>query len=396
MLKPGTIAFTTLLALLTSLGPLSTDMYLPSLPSIAVDLNVSAAEVQLTLSAFLLGFAGGQIIYGPISDRLGRKPTLIAGLVIYALAGLICAVAQNIETLIAARFLQALGASGPIVLARSIVRDVYGGNDAGRELARIGSIMGLVPAVAPAIGGVMEIAFGWHSTFLATFAIGAGLIAMIVIRLPETLQHRHTDPLSLRTILRGFAALLSHAGYRAYVAIVSVTYAGLFAFISGSSFILQGSYGLSEIMFGLAFGACALAYVLGTLIGQRLVPRRGFAWALGVGCALQTLGAAAMCGGIAFGPGNAIEIVGPMMIYMVGVGVGLPQSMAGALLPFPERAGAASSLMGFTQMVLAAGVGMLVGHGLGGSAWPLAIAVLVMGVASLVIYLATRSVRAGG
>ncbi len=396
MLTPGTIAFTVLLALLTSLGPLSTDMYLPSLPAIAAELGVGAAEVQLTLSAFLLGFAAGQILYGPISDRRGRKPTLIAGLVIYTLASVACAIAPNIEFLIAARFVQAFGASGPIVLARSVVRDVYSGQSAGRELARIGSFMGLVPAVAPAIGGVMQAAFGWPSTFLATFGVGLLTIAVIVLRMPETLKKPVTDPLSFVSILRVFRALAAHSGYRAFVAIVCVTFAGLFAFISASSFILQGIYGLGEIVFGLAFGACALAYVLGTLVGHPLVARRGFAFALGIGCALQAGGGLLMLAGIAFGPGHAAEIVGPMMIYMVGVGIGLPQSMAGALLPFPERAGSASSLMGFSQTTFAAIVGIFVGHAIGAGAWPLAIAVAGMGVASLLIFIATRSTRVIG
>lgn len=396
MLSPGTIAFTVLLALLTSLGPLSTDMYLPSLPAITADFGVGAAAVQLTLSAFLFGFAAGQIIYGPVSDRRGRKPTLIAGLLVYTLASVACAYAPSIEVLIVARFLQAFGAAGPIVLARSVVRDVYSGDSAGRQLARIGSFMGLVPAVAPAIGGVMQIAFGWPSTFIATFGVGVMTIGVVALRLPETLAKPVTDPLSFLSILRVYRTLATHPGYRAFVAIVCVTFAGLFAFISASSFILQGVYGLGEIVFGLAFGACALAYVLGTLVGHPLVARRGFAWALGVGCWLQAAGGLLMLAGVAFGPGLAAEIVGPMMIYMVGVGIGLPQSMAGALLPFPERAGAASSLMGFTQTSFGAVTGIFVGHALGAGAWPLAVAVAGMGVASLTIYAATRSARVIG
>ncbi len=163
MLKPDTLALTVVLALLTALGPLSTDMYLPSLPAIAAGLNATTGQTQLTLSAFLLGFAAGQFFYGPISDRVGRKPVLLFGLGLFTLASLVCALSPNIETLIGARFLQALGASGPIVLGRAIVRDFYEGPRAGRELSRMGTIMGVVPALAPILGGIIERFFGWQA-----------------------------------------------------------------------------------------------------------------------------------------------------------------------------------------------------------------------------------------
>jgi DHA1 family bicyclomycin/chloramphenicol resistance-like MFS transporter len=161
LLKPDTLAMTVVLALLTALGPLSTDMYLPSLPAIRADLGATTGGTQLTLSVFLLGFAVGQFAYGPVSDRIGRRPVLLFGLALFTLASLACTVAPSIETLVAARFVQAVGASGPIVLGRAMVRDLYGGARAGRELSRMGTIMGVVPAAAPTLGGLLEEAFGW-------------------------------------------------------------------------------------------------------------------------------------------------------------------------------------------------------------------------------------------
>ena len=160
MLRPGTFALTLLLSFLTALGPLSMDMYLPSLPDIGRTLQVPVLQVQLTISSYLFGFAVGQIFYGPVSDRLGRRPVLLAALVVYALATVGCAAAQSINALIALRFLQALGGAGAIVLARAVVRDLYSGVRAGRELSLMGAITGVAPIVAPVVGGVLQTFFG--------------------------------------------------------------------------------------------------------------------------------------------------------------------------------------------------------------------------------------------
>ncbi|MCC2113636.1 MAG: multidrug effflux MFS transporter [Hyphomicrobiales bacterium] len=394
MLKPDTLALTVLLGVLTALGPLSTDMYLPSLPAIAEVFGSDTARVQLTLSLFLTGFAVGQIVYGPISDRHGRKPVLIASLALYAVASLACAFAPTIEALIAARFVQAVGACGPIVLARSVVRDLYAGARAGQELSRMGSIMGVVPAIAPILGGFLQTGFGWQASFLVAALFGLAAAAAVRFRLPETLQTRLAEPLSFLAIFRAFGEIGKNAGYRAYVAIVCASYAGLFAFISGSSFVLQDVYGLSEIAFGVSFSLAVIGYITGTLTGTRLAPRIGLDRTLGFGVAALATGGTAMLAGVAFGGGHAAEIVVPMMLYMVGVGLSLPQSMAGALMPFPDRAGTASSLMGCSQMLVAATVGVAVGHSLGASAWPLAIAIAAMGLAAASIFLASRAARA--
>lgn len=191
-LRPDTLALTATLALLTALGPLSTDMYLPALPTIAQALDASVPATQFTLSAFLIGFACGQFLYGPVSDRVGRRPALAFGLLLFVAATIACALAPSIEVLSAARFLQALGASGPIVLARAIVRDLYEGPRAGRELSRMGTIMGLVPAIAPVLGGLVYQATGWRALFLAIGVFGAILAAVALAGLPETLRRR--DP----------------------------------------------------------------------------------------------------------------------------------------------------------------------------------------------------------
>lgn len=395
-LLPNTLALTAVLALLQGMGPLSTDLYLPSLPSLVEALDTDLSSAQLTLSVFLAGFAVGQLFYGPISDRIGRRPTLLAGLALYLVASVACAFAQSIELLIAARFLQALGAAGPVVLSRSIVRDLYDGPRAGTELARMGTIMGLLPSVAPLIGGFLETAFGWRSAFVLIVVLGAGATAIVAIFLPETLRARGSLPLSPIGMARAFRPLLSHAGYRAHVAIVCFTFAGLFSFISGSSFVLQDYYELSPIHFGLAFGAGAFAYVVGTVIGQVVTPRRGIGATLGLGTLANAAGGALLVIAQAAGFDHPLEVVLPQLVYMVGLGLTLPVGMAAALLPFPSQAGAASSLLGFLQMTSAALVGAALGMLMSGSAWPMVIFIAASGFGSLAVFLASRRVRGEG
>ncbi|WP_249691472.1 multidrug effflux MFS transporter [Stappia sp. WLB 29] len=394
-LKPDTWALTILLASLTALGPISTDMYLPALPSILRDLDTTHASVQLTLSVFLVGFAAGQVFYGPLADRIGRKPVLIAGLAIYAVASLACTLAPTVEVLIVARFCQAFGAAGPVVLARAVVRDLYEGPRAGQELARMGSIMGLAPAIAPFFGGLIAAAGGWRFVFLVSVAFAAAVIVGVWRGLPETIRARETAPFSVRAILSGFGGLLRHRAYAAYLAVVTLTYCGLFAFISGSSFVLQDIFGLSPSLYGIAFGVCAGAYVVGTLIGQRLAPKKGAEVTILTGCAALALGGAAMIVAVLAAP-SALSVIAPMMLYMVGVGLALPQAQAAALMPFPDRAGSASSLMGICQMSIAAAVGIGVGATHGGTALPLALIIAANGFGAVLALLVSRRARMAG
>jgi DHA1 family bicyclomycin/chloramphenicol resistance-like MFS transporter len=393
MLKPNTLALTAVLALLTALGPLSTDMYLPSLPAIALDLAAGTAGTQLTLSAFLIGFAVGQIVYGPVSDRIGRKPVLLFGLALFVAASLACAAAPDIEALIGARFIQAVGASGPIVLARAMVRDLYEGARAGRELSRMGTIMGLVPAIAPVFGGLLHEAFGWRSTFVATIVFGLGLIGIVAARLPETLAAKPDGPISVGAILRGFGTLLRHRGYRVYVALAGLAYAGLFAFISGSSFVLQGVYGLDRLPYAFSFAFMVGGYVAGTMLAQRVVGRRGLDGTIRLGVWALALGGLAMLGLVGLGLPTSLAVTFPMAVYALGVGLTMPQAMASALMPFPDRAGAASSLLGICQMSFAALFGIALGQFLGRSALPLPLFIAAAGSAALILFLATERVR---
>jgi DHA1 family bicyclomycin/chloramphenicol resistance-like MFS transporter len=394
MLRPDTLALTALLAVLTAVGPMSVDLYLPSLPEIGRVLGASVPQVQLTLSGYLLCFAVGQIVYGPISDHVGRKPVLLAALALYFAVCLGCAFAASIEMLIVLRCLQALGVAGAPVLARAIVRDLYHGVRAGRELARMGSITALAPALAPSLGGILQATLGWRASFLAMAAFGLGAMILVVRLLPETMKQRAKEPISLASVAAGYGTFLGHRGYRIYLAIVAASYGGLFAWISGSSFVLQDLYGMSALLFGVVFAATTLGYGAGTLVAARLVTRIGVDRTIVCGAVALAAGGLSMLAAVVVGATSPIALALPMTLYLCGLGLAMPQAMAGALTPFPERAGAASSLLGFLQQVVASSVGILVGQTLGATALPLAAIIAATGSLALTLALVKRAMRA--
>jgi len=393
VLRSNTFALTALLAALTGIGPLSTDMYLPSLPAIAHELNASTAQVQLTISLYLVGFAVGQLIYGPISDRHGRKPVLLAALAIFAAASFICLFSTSIEMLMAARAVQAFGGCGGVVLARAIVRDLYSGSRAGRELSLMSMVMALAPVIAPLVGGGLQTWFGWRANFAVLSAGGLLLGVIIWFRLPETLGRR-SEPVSARSMLRAFRSFVRDGGFLAHTGLAVLVFSGLFAWISASSFVLQDLYHLSSLAFGVAFAIASGGFMTGSAFASRFVHKLGIGRVLGLGVAAQAIGGLAMIAALAFGLRSAASLVAPMAIYLVGLGLTLPQAIAGAMHPYKDRAGTASSLIGFLQQSGAALCGLIVGQLLGQTAWPMAAAIALTGLASLLLWLGTRAMRA--
>jgi DHA1 family bicyclomycin/chloramphenicol resistance-like MFS transporter len=393
MLRPGSFALTLLLALLTGIGPLSTDMYVPSLPDIGRALHASTEQVQLTISSYLLGFAAGQIIYGPVSDRFGRKPVMMVALVLYAIGSIICATTQSIEMLAAWRFVQALGGAGAIVLARAVVRDLYSGVRAGRELSLMGSIQALAPILAPVIGGLLQTVFGWRASFilLVIFAVTIGIATARL--LPETLRKPTPGPFSLASTGRMFASVLAHRSFLAHLGIVITTFVGLYAWVSGSSIVIQGIYGLSPLAFGATYAIGSSGYLLGTNIAVRVVMRHGLDRMIGIGTAIMAAGGLMMAAVVVVGLTNVIWLVAGMTIYLTGMGLSMPQTMAGAVTPFPDRAGTASSLLGFSQQSSASIAAAIIGAYLGRSAWPVAGTVAAMGCLAFAFWIATRRAR---
>jgi DHA1 family bicyclomycin/chloramphenicol resistance-like MFS transporter len=350
--------------------------------------------VQLTISSYLVGFAAGQIIYGPLSDRHGRKPVLLVAIFIYGLGSVLCATTRSIDALIAARFVQALGGAGAIVLARAVVRDLYSGVRAGRELSLMGSIQALAPIAAPLIGGVLQTVFGWHASFILLVFISIASGTVTARLLPETLHRRTVEPLSAATMGRLYRSVLAHRSFVAHLAIMTTTFVGLYAWVSGASIVIQGVYGLSPLAFGMTYAVGSMGYMIGTNIAVRIVMRLGLGPMIGIGTAIMAAGGLLMASAVAFGLTSVTWLVGSMTIYLAGMGLAMPQTMAAALTPFPDRAGTASSLLGFSQQSCGAIAAAAIGAYLGQSAWPVAGTIAAMGVTAFVLWVSTIKVRA--
>lgn len=392
MLRRDTLALTALLALLTALGPLAMDLYLPSFPDIGRMLAASAADVQLTISGYLVGFALGQLVYGPVSDRFGRKPVLSVALLIFIAGTVGCAVAPDIDTLIAARSLQGAGASGVIVLARAVVRDLYEGPRAARELALMGAIMGVTPILAPMAGGVLQETLGWRSAFVVILLAGAAAVVVVRRLLPETVPPLAPGKSAVGEMLTSYGIIARNPSFLAHLGIVTGSFCGLFAFISGSSFVVQGIYGLSPLGFGIFYGVSSLGFLAGTFTAAHIVMRLGFDRTMGIGTTALATGGILLAVAVTVLPGSIVALSATMVVFLAGLGLSMPQALAGAMQPFPERAGAASSLTGFVQQTAGAAVGHFIGH----SAWPMVIPITGSGVITFLIWATTRRVRARG
>ena len=401
MRPPNSLSVTALLTALVALGPISTDLYLPSLPNLARYFAVGVDDIQLTLSVFLVGLATAQLVYGPLSDRFGRRPVLLVGLAIYVVASFVCMLAPSVPVLVAARFVQAVGACVGPVLGRAVVRDVYGREGAARVLAYMSAAMALAPAIGPILGGFLEEWFGWRINFLVLVLYGSSGLAIAWRILPET--NKAPDPQAAQPIriLLGYRGFLNHRAYVGYVLCCAFAYSGIFAFISGSSYVLQEVVGLGPIGFGLCFAGVVIGYIIGTVVAGRLSRRLGIDRLIAVGAAIGVAGGAlllalALAGPTRGGLAGALLIVGPMLVFMIGVGLVLPNSIAGAIGPFPRAAGAASALLGFTQMTAAAAIGIAVAALYDGSSVPMtatiaAVAVVVLAAFMLLVRTAKKS-----
>lgn len=360
---------------LSMLQPLSTDLYLPTLPSIATDFQADVATVQWTLSAFVAVFGAWQLVAGPLTDRFGRFPLIVLGAAAYAGASLLCMIAPSMAVLVCGRALQGLGACTCLVGARGLVRDLYTPSEGARMLASAATIMSLAPLLGPLVGAQLASAHGWRAAFAALVAFSVVLATFAAFRLRETNLRPNPRALAPGPMLRAYREVLGSPAFRAYTLAAASSYAGLFAFISGSSFVLMRTLGQSPTAYAISFSTMVAGYLVGTLVCRRWLPRAGMQGTIAAGAALQAAAGAGMAALALAGVHAPSAITVPMFFYGVSHGLVQPPAQAGAIAPFPGSAGAAAALLGFVMMLIAAAVGTFVGASHDGTVYPLTLTI---------------------
>lgn len=374
-----------ILGSLSGFGPLTIDMYLPAMPGMAAGLHTSAPMVQLTLTVFVVGLAAGQVVVGPLSDAWGRRRPLLAGLVLYVAGSLWCAVAPTVGWLIGGRILQAVGAAAGVVLARAVVRDLFEGTAMTRFLSTIMVVNGAAPVLAPVIGGQLLTVASWRAVFLVLAGFGATLLVTVAVALPESLPAGGRTPAHPRATAHAFGRLVTDRHYLRYVLTAALMFAAVFAYISGSSFVLQEGYGLTAQQFSLVFGANGLGIVLLGQIGGRLAGRVATEHTLlRAGVTVAVLGSAGVLACTTLGLPLALLLTCLFLVVSM-LGLVLPSATSLALAGHGSAAGSASSLQGLLQFLvggLAASAMSLPGHV---TATAMALTMLVCSVAALTV-----------
>ena len=372
-----------LLTGLSGLPPLSIDMFLPSMPAMVEEFQTHPTSIQPAITLFLMALGAAQPVFGPLSDRFGRRPILLIGLACYALAGLGCLFAPTVGALIAARVVQGFaGGSGPSV-SRAVVRDIYGKAHAARIMAYMATAIALAPILAPVIGGFLQAHFGWHAVFVVLSALGGLFFVGYFWSVPET--NRMIDPTALTParMIENYRDLLGSRQYLGYTMMVAILFWGMFAFIANSSFVLITELGVSPQSYGFCFGAVAVGLMIGAFLSARLGDRLGSARVIRVGSLIAAGAGVLMMVLKLLGIFSIISIVGPMCLFTIGGGMVRPQAMAGAIVPYPEKAGLASALMGFIQMSTAGLFVTFFGTLFSASSTPMVVAIASAGVLAL-------------
>ena len=364
---------------LSAFGPLSIDMYLPALPSMAHDLAGAAWQVQLTLTGCLLGLAGGQLVAGPLSDRLGRRRPLVAGVGVYAAASLACAFAPSVPVLVALRLVQGAAGAAGIVISRAVVRDLHEGHALAQFLALTMVVNGLAPILAPIIGAQILHLTTWRGVFLVLAAIGAGLCAMAALGLPETLPAQRRRTGGVGVTLGVFRRLASDRVFLGYALAGSLAFAAMFTYISGSPFVLQERYGISPQLFSFIFATNAFGIMVNSQISAGLVKRVGARRLLAAGLAASICGGALLLADAVAGWGLAGILPG-FFLVVASIGLIAPNTTALALQEHAQEAGSASALLGLGQYVVGGLVAPLAGSGGAGALLPVAVIMAVCSV----------------
>ena len=361
-----------LLIALSATGPLSLNIFVPSMPGIQRVFDTDYASVQLTLTLYLIGFAVAQLLYGPLSDRFGRRPVLIAGQGVYLAGSLICLMASGIGVLIAGRAIQGIGACAGMVVARAIIQDIYEREKRAVMLAYVHSAMAAAPMVGPSIGGLLEVWFGWQASFVLIAAIGAAVLVASVFFLYET-HWGEAQGAAIGDMIRGFGHLLRRPVFCGHAFQVAFTSSVFFAFIGGVPYVMVDLMGRPPSEYGLYFTVIPAMFMSGSFLAGRISARIGSDRMVSFGTLLALAATGAEVAWNHWDLLIPVTLFGSMAVAAFGAGMAQPNGMAGAIGVDPRRAGAASGLSGFLQMTVSAGVATIVGALLVSTATPVVV-----------------------
>ncbi|MFD2514913.1 multidrug effflux MFS transporter [Pontibacter locisalis] len=380
-----------ILGALAALGPFAIDMYLPGFPAIATDLRTEISQVALSLTSYFIGISVGQLIYGPLIDRFGRKKPLIIGLIIFIVASLGCGLAPSVEWLIGLRLLLALGGCVGMVAGRAIVRDVFPISEIPRVFSMLMLVMGVAPIIAPTVGGFVTASFGWRYIFVVLSAIGLAVLLIVIFLLPESKGADKAVSLKPKRVLGDFISVLKNPVFLTYAFAASTAQAGIFAYITGSPFVFMEIFNLSETHYGWAFGLNAFGFIAGSQVNNLAMKRRTSEQiTLQAGIVQFTAGMLLLLGSY-FGFLGATGSLVLIFCYLFSLGFISPNASALALAPFARNAGSASALMGSAQMAMGAVASALVSTLHNGTAMPMAAVMAGATVVSLSLLLGFRS-----
>jgi DHA1 family bicyclomycin/chloramphenicol resistance-like MFS transporter len=378
-----TVRLIIVLGSMNAIGPLSIDMYLPAFPEITRALHASASEVQLTLTACVAGLALGQLVIGPLSDRLGRRMPVIVAMTTYAVASLLCASASSVGALIALRFVQGLAGAGGIVISRAVVRDLHSGAAAVRLLSSLMLVTGLAPILAPIAGGQLLRVTSWQGIFVVLSIVAALIAVLAAAGLRETLPVQRRSASGLRRTVRTMEALLRDRSFVGHALASGLTFGALFAYISGSSFALQGIYGLSPQLFSLAFAMNGLGLIGASQVNARVVERLGPTRLLGRALICVVAAAVSLLVVVSVGGLGVWFVLVPMFVIVSSLAFVIPNATALALADHPTVAGTASALLGVIQFLIGALVAPLVGVAGQDTAVPMGVIMATMAIGAL-------------
>ena len=361
-----------ILAMLLGIQPVTTDLYLPALPTLTTSFSAPMPLAQQTLSALLLAFGVSQLVWGPLSDRFGRKPILLIGLAAYLVAAIGSTFAPSMAQLIVWRTLQGAAMGAVVMCARALVRDLYQPQDGARIMSKGLTGLGALACISAPVGGLLAQYAGWRATLMAVALFGAVTLALVVWRFKETHVIKNSQALQTATLIRTWRNILGNPTFLAFSALSAASYGGLFTFLASSSFVFITILGLSKTQFGMVMFFTSISYVTGTFICRRLLLRFSVQRTTAI-AAFISLSAGTLMGVLAWaGMVNVWAILLPLGLFMVGHGIHQPCGQSGAVGPFPQSAGAASAMNGFFMMVVAFGIGSWLGVRMDGTVLPLA------------------------